>query len=67
MRRAAFLHSFVFTLRPRYMQVTRAPDKSRLFWLCEKPEDPQIQSHDGIKMTQGLVSLVYIWGLELDY
>ena len=42
------------------MQVTNAPDNPRLFWLLEKPEDPQIEPHAGIKMVQSLVSLVYI-------
>ena len=44
----------------QYMQVTYAPDKAWLFWLWEKPEDPQIEPHAGIKMAQGLVSLVYL-------
>ena len=42
------------------MQVTYAPDEPRLFGLQEKPEDPQIEPHVGIKMAQGRVSLVYI-------
>ena len=42
------------------MQVTNAPDEPLLFWLWEKPEDLQIEPHVGIKMAQGLISLVYI-------
>ena len=38
------------------MQLTYAPDEPQLFLLREKPEDPQIEPHAGIKMTQGLVS-----------
>ena len=38
---AAFLHLFVFTLRPWHMQVAHASDEPWLFWLQE-PEDPQI-------------------------
>ena len=34
-----------------------------LIWLWEKPEDPLIESHAGIKMAQVLRSLVYICGL----
>ena len=62
-----FKRVFVFMLRPQYMQVTNAPDETRLFWWREKPEDPQIQPHAGIKMAQGQVSLVYIWGKDRDY
>ena len=51
-----FERVIVFPLRPQYMHVTYAPDEPRLFWLWEKPDDP----HAGIKMAQGLVSLVYI-------
>ena len=49
-------------LRPQYMQVTYTPGNPQLFWSLEKPEDPQIEPHAGIKMAQGqgLVSLVYI-------
>ena len=46
------------------MQVTYAPDEPRWFWLQEKPEDPQIEPRAGIKMAQGLVSLVYICGID---
>ena len=53
---------FVFTLIPQYMQVVHALDEPRLFKLREKPEDPQIKPHAGIKMVQILVSLVYIYG-----
>ena len=38
------------------MQLTYAPDEPPLFLLQEKPEDPQIEPHAGIKMVQGLVS-----------
>ena len=38
------------------MQLTYAPDESRLFLLREKPKDPQIEPHAGINMAQGLVS-----------
>ena len=43
------------------MHVTYAPDKPRLVWLQEKPEDPQFEPHVGIKMVQVLGSLVYIY------
>ena len=36
------------------MQVTYAPDEPRLFWLREKPEDPNLSPHAGIKMAQVL-------------
>ena len=36
------------------------PDESRVFWLREKPEYPQLEPHVGIKMAQVLGSLVYI-------
>ena len=36
-----------------------APVGPQLFWLREKPEDPQIEPHVGIKMVACLVSLVY--------
>ena len=52
----------VFTLRPQYMQVTYVPDEPRFFDYEKKAEDPQIQPHAGIKMAQGLISLVYICG-----
>ena len=52
-------------LRPQYMQVAYAPNEPLLFWLQEKPEDPQIQPHAGIKMVQGLVSLMYICAQNL--
>ena len=45
---------------------TYPPDEPRLFWLPEKPKDPQIQSHVGIKMAQVLGSLVYICDIYLD-
>ena len=38
------------------MQLTYAPDEPRLFLLGEKPEDPQIEPHTGIKKAQGMVS-----------
>ena len=38
------------------MQLTYAPEEPRLFLLWERPEDPQIDPHAGIKMAQGLVS-----------
>ena len=44
------------------MQVTYTPDKPRLFWLREKPEDPQFDPHAGIKMAQVLGSPLYIYG-----
>ena len=50
----------VSKLRP---QVTNSPDEPRLFRLQEKPEDP----HAGIKMAQGLVSLVYICGVSFQH
>ena len=53
----------IFAFRLQYMQVTYPPDEPRLFWLQEKPEDLQIKPHAGIKMAQGLVSLVYICGM----
>ena len=37
---------------------TYAPDEPWLFWLQEKPEDPQIEPRARIKMAQGLV---YLW------
>ena len=46
------------------MQVTYAPDEPRLFWLREKPEDPQFEPHFGIKNGSGfwvLGSPVYIY------
>ena len=46
------------------MQVTHALDKPRLFWLRENPEDPQNEPHAGINMAQGLVSLLYICGVN---
>ena len=42
------------------MQVTYAPDELRLFWLREKPEDPQFEPNVGINMAQVLGSPVYI-------
>ena len=45
-------------------RVTRTLDEPWLFWLREKPEDPQIEPHAGIKMAQVLVSL-YICGLHI--
>ena len=38
------------------MQLAYAPDEPLLFLLREKPEDPQIEPHAGIKMAKGLVS-----------
>ena len=38
------------------MRLIYAPDEPRLFLLREKPEDPQIEPHAGIKIAQGLVS-----------
>ena len=54
---------FIFTLKPQLMQVTYAPDKPQLFWLREKPEDPQFEPHARIKMAHVLGSPVYIYGL----
>ena len=48
---------------PQYMQVTQALNDPRLFWSGEKPEDLQIEPHAGIKMAEGLVSLLYICGV----
>ena len=42
------------------MQVTNTPDKQQLFWLPEKPEDPQIEPQAGIKMAQGPAPLMNI-------
>ena len=42
------------------MQVTYAPDEPWLFWLRERPEDPQFETHAGIKMAQVLGSPLYI-------
>ena len=36
------------------------------FDLLEKPKDPQIEPHVGIKMAQSLVSLVYICGPPIN-
>ena len=36
------------------------PDELRLFYLREKPEDPQFEPHTGINMVQVLGSLMYI-------
>ena len=36
----------------------------QLFWLWEKPKDPQIQPHARIKMAQVLGSLVCIWAVD---
>ena len=58
----SFKRVIVFMLRPQYMQVTNAPDEPGLLRLWAKPEDPEIEPHAGIKMAQGLVSLVYICG-----
>ena len=44
------------------MQVAYVPDKPWLFWLREKPEDPQFEPHAGIKMVQVLGSPLYIRG-----
>ena len=44
------------------MQMVYALDELRLFWLREKPEDPQFEPHAGIKMAQILESPVYIYG-----
>ena len=39
----------------------KKPYEPQLFLLQEKPEDPQIEPHAGIKIAQGLViSLLYI-------
>ena len=46
--------------------VSYAPDEQQLFWLREKPEDPQIELHAGFEMAQGLVSLVYICGVNIN-
>ena len=42
------------------MQVTYTPDKTQLFWLQEKPKDPQIEPHAEIKMAQVLGFPLYI-------
>ena len=44
------------------MQVTYAPDEPRLFWLQEKPEDPQFELHARIKMAEVLGCPLYICG-----
>ena len=58
------------------MQLNYAPDEPRLFLLREKPEDPQIEPHAGIKMAQDLqvspsfisVALAQVWlGLVQEY
>ena len=64
---AAFYFVFIFMLRPQLMQVTYTPDKLQLFWLWEKPEDPQFEPHIGVKMVQVLGSPLYICGEELIY
>ena len=46
------------------MKVTYAPDKPQLFWLQEKPEDPQFEPNAGIKMVQVLGSPVYIYDCD---
>ena len=61
------LFAIVFTLRPHDMHVTYTPDGPRLFWLREKPEDPHTEPHAGIKMAQGLVSLVYVCVLNTKW
>ena len=43
------------------MQVTYGPDEPWLFWLGEKPEDPQFEPHAGINMVQVLGSPVHIY------
>ena len=48
------------------MQVAHTPGEPWLFLLQEKPEDPKIQPHAGIKMAQVLGSLVYISGCILN-
>ena len=58
-RRAAFQAC----LPSRSDRSTYTPDKSRLFWLQEKPEYPQFEPHAVIKMTQVLRSPVYICDL----
>ena len=47
------------------MQVTYTPDEPRLFWLRDKPEDPQFEPHAGIKMEQVLGTLMYICGEDI--
>ena len=37
-----------------------AGDEPQVFWLKEKPEDPQFEPHAGFKMVQVRGSLVYI-------
>ena len=37
-------------------------NKSRLFWLQDKPEDPQFEPHARIKMVQVMGSPLYIGG-----
>ena len=58
--RAAFLRLFVFA------QTVVHAGNTRTWWsmiilIMEKPEDPQIQPHAGVKMAQVPVSLVYIY------
>ena len=44
------------------MQVTYTPDEPRLFWLHEKPEDPQFEPHARDKNGAGFgISCVYLW------
>ena len=47
-------------MKVTYMQ----PNKSQLFWLQDKPEDPQFQPHARIKMVQVMGSPLYIGGGE---
>ena len=57
-----FLRVFVFTLIPQYTHLT---NHDYFDLIREKTEDPQIEPHEGIKMEQVLVSLVYICGYIL--
>ena len=48
------------------MQVTYAPDEPLLFWLWEKPKDPQFVPHAGTKMAQVLEPPLYICDLNTE-
>ena len=45
----SILRSFVFKLRPRYMQVTHAPDKPQLLWLRKSPKTPKFSPMPGLR------------------
>ena len=50
-----FMHAHLHG-KPQLMQVAYAPDEPWLFWLQEKPEDPQFEAHAGSG-----IFLVYLW------